>query len=76
MTLRDPRSGGGSNFPADAPTLDQIEYGEDIDLLDCTYCSGEGTCWDGDDLLGSCPDEPHRCHACGGSGKRRDQVIF
>lgn len=63
-------------FPSDAPTLDQIEYGEDIDILECGHCCGEGVCWDGADPLGNCPDEPHRCHACGGSGNRRDQVIF
>ena len=67
---------GGSDFPSDALTLDQIEFGEDIDLLECTHCGGEGLCWDGDDPLGECPGEPHRCHACNGSGNRRDQVIF
>lgn len=43
---------------------------------DCTHCSGEGICMDGSDPLGNCPDEPHRCHACGGSGDRKDQTIF
>lgn len=42
----------------------------------CTHCNGEGLCWDGADPLGNCPDEPHRCHACGGSGDREDQVVF
>lgn len=44
--------------------------------LPCTYCNGEGLCWDGSDPLGDCGDEPHRCHACGGSGDIEDQVIF
>lgn len=42
----------------------------------CTHCNGEGLCWDGADPLGDCPDEMHRCHACNGSGHRKDQVIF
>ena len=55
---------------------------EDIDenIVDddwpCTHCGGEGLCMDGSDPLGNCPDEPHRCHACGGSGNRRGQTIF
>lgn len=43
---------------------------------ECTHCNGEGLCWDGADPLGDCLDEPHRCHACGGSGKREDQRVF
>ncbi len=42
----------------------------------CTHCGGEGLCWDGSDPLGDCPDEPHPCHACDGSGRRDDQRIF
>lgn len=42
----------------------------------CTHCGGEGLCWDGSDPLGDCPDDPHRCHACGGSGRGCDQTIF
>ena len=42
----------------------------------CTHCNGEGLCWDGSDPLGNCPDGPHRCHACGGSGARKDQTIW
>lgn len=42
----------------------------------CTHCNGEGICTDGADPLGDCPDEPHRCHACDGSGDRENQVIF
>lgn len=42
----------------------------------CTHCGGEGHCDDGADPLGNCPDELHPCHACRGSGKRKDQVIF
>ena len=59
------------------------EWSDDLDHADdygeewrCTHCAGEGSCWDGSDPLGDCPDEPHPCHACGGSGHRRDQVIF
>jgi DnaJ-class molecular chaperone len=44
--------------------------------LECTHCGGEGTCDDGADPLLTCPDELHPCHACKGSGLRRDQVIF
>lgn len=55
--------------------LDDIDLGDD-DFLECTHCGGEGLCWDGSDPLGNCPDEPHRCHACGGSGRRKDQVIW
>ncbi len=44
--------------------------------VDCTHCGGEGLCWDGADPLGDCPDEPHNCHACGGSGDIEDQMIF
>jgi len=64
------------DFPADAYTLDQLEHGDDIELLECTHCGGDGLCEDGSDPLGRCPEEPHRCHACGGSGNRSDQVIF
>jgi hypothetical protein len=42
----------------------------------CTHCGGEGTCDEGSDPLGNCPDDLHRCHACGGSGRRSDQRIF
>jgi hypothetical protein len=48
----------------------------DIDLLDCTHCGGSGDCAAGADPLWDCPEEFHACHACGGSGKRRDQRIF
>lgn len=44
--------------------------------LECTHCGGEGLCWDGSDPLGNCADDPHRCHACTGSGKRKDQTVF
>jgi hypothetical protein len=54
---------------------DEDEDGEWGDL-ECTHCGGEGLCWDGSDPLGNCPDEAHRCHACNGTGKRRDQTIF
>jgi hypothetical protein len=48
----------------------------DDDDLECTHCGGDGLCWDGADPLGNCPDDAHRCHACNGSGKRRDQTLF
>jgi hypothetical protein len=55
-----------------------VEYDDDYgsDDLECTHCAGEGLCWDGSDPLGNCSDDPHRCHACGGSGNRKDQTIF
>lgn len=49
---------------------------DDRDDLDCTHCGGDGICDDGADPLWSCPPEPHFCHACKGTGNRRDQVIF
>jgi hypothetical protein len=59
--------------PTDHDASDFYDNGEE---LECTHCGGEGLCWDGSDPLGNCPDDPHRCHACHGSGKRKDQVIF
>ena len=47
-----------------------------MDDLECTHCGGDGICDDGADPLWSCPPEAHLCHACNGTGKRRDQVIF
>jgi DnaJ-class molecular chaperone len=44
--------------------------------LECTHCGGEGTCDDGADPLLTCPETLHNCHACGGTGKRRDQRIW
>lgn len=49
---------------------------DDEDDVACSHCGGEGLCWDGSDPLGDCPDDPHSCHACGGSGRGKDQVIF
>lgn len=46
------------------------------DELDCTHCGGEGACDDGSDPLVTCPEEIHCCHACNGSGLRRDQTIW
>ena len=42
--------------------------------LECTHCGGEGTCDDGCDPLWY--DDVHKCHACNGSGRRRDQRIW
>ena len=50
------------------------EYEDADDDLPCTHCNGEGDCDCGMDPLWY--DEIHRCHACNGTGKRRDQVIF
>jgi hypothetical protein len=48
-----------------------------MDDLDCTHCCGDGICDDGyDDIGGSCPSTAHFCHACKGTGRRRDQVFF
>jgi hypothetical protein len=63
----DPRS------QADDMTGTDDDWGEE---WACTHCGGEGVCTDGSDPLGNCPDVPHRCHACGGSGARKDQTIF
>lgn len=45
-------------------------------VLACTHCNGEGTCDANTDPLGNCGEEDHPCHACNGTGDRRDQVIF
>jgi hypothetical protein len=58
-------------LPAFDPYLD-----DDDRELECTHCGGEGTCEDGSDPLVTCPEEPHPCHACNGSGLRRDQRIW
>lgn len=44
--------------------------------LECTHCGGEGTCDANANPLWDCDDELHPCHACRGSGNRRDQTIF
>jgi DnaJ-class molecular chaperone len=53
---------------------------EDFDdegfVLTCTHCGGEGTCDANADPLWDCGYVDHPCHACGGSGERRDQRIF
>jgi hypothetical protein len=57
------------------PQVGQTELDEDcLDDLECTHCGGEGTCEDGCDPLWY--DDIHTCHACGGTGNRRDQRIF
>ena len=59
---------------------DSARYDLDAEGYDpewaCTHCNGEGLCWDGADPLDDCPDEPHPCHACYGSGEREDQWLF
>lgn len=57
------------------PDSDDPTYDEPDDP-GCTHCGGEGLCWDGADPLDDCPDEPHPCHACRGSGRRKDQWLF
>jgi hypothetical protein len=58
-------------YDDDRPTRADVE-----DDDPCSHCNGEGLCWDGSDPLGDCPDEMHDCHACRGSGRGRDQVIW
>lgn len=41
--------------------------------LECTICNGDGTCDDNADPLWDCDEIPHPCHACDGTGNRRDQ---
>lgn len=57
---------------------ESVDYDESAyeQELACTWCGGEGICDDGADPLGNCPDEPHRCHACNGSGDRSKQTVF
>lgn len=57
------------------PYLDE-DFEDDGSLLSCTHCSGEGTCDAGNDPEGNCPELDHPCHACNGSGDRRDQTVF
>lgn len=52
------------------------EHEDFMDDLDCTHCGGEGDCDANANPLWDCDDQFHPCHACGGSGKRRDQTIF
>jgi hypothetical protein len=49
---------------------------EDFDDWDCTHCGGDGTCDANANPLWDCDEQPHTCHACRGTGRRRDQVIF
>ncbi len=51
-------------------------YCEERDDLDCTHCGGDGICDANANPMWDCDDLPHACHACGGSGNRRDQRIF
>ncbi len=55
-------------------TEDDFDY-EGV-VLRCTHCAGEGDCDANLNPLWDCDDNPHPCHACGGSGERRDQRIF
>lgn len=55
---------------------DDPDWENDDGELECTHCGGDGTCDEGSDPLGNCPEDVHRCHACGGSGNRKDQTIF
>jgi DnaJ-class molecular chaperone len=50
--------------------VDVDDFGHE---LKCTICGGEGTCDDNADPLWDCDEIPHPCHACGGTGNRRDQ---
>lgn len=53
------------------------DCGEYEDDWDCTHCCGDGICNEVPDWIGgSCPLESHYCHACRGTGRRSDQVIF
>jgi hypothetical protein len=49
---------------------------EDGYELPCTHCNGDGECDANANPLWDCDDSPHDCHACGGTGNRRDQRIF
>lgn len=60
--------------PADVLHDELIDQYEDD--LACTWCNGEGDCYDGSDPLGDCPDWIHPCHACRGTGRRKDQTVF
>lgn len=58
-------------FLADC-NCDDYEY----DDFDCTICGGDGTCMDNSDPLWDCDELPHACHACRGTGRRKDQRYF
>lgn len=58
-------------------TADGDPYTDDFGHeLECTHCGGEGTCDANANPLWDCDDNPHPCHACSGSGSRRDQRVF
>lgn len=69
MSIGEPRVDPPTEYEYD---FDDDDGGEEY----CTHCNGEGYCTTGADPLGDCPDEPHRCHACHGSGERKDQTVF
>ena len=52
------------------------DYDDEGFVLSCTHCNGEGTCDDNANPLWDCDDNLHGCHACGGTGERRDQRVF
>lgn len=61
----------------DSPAVRDDWYVDEFGYeLECTHCNGDGTCDVNADPLWDCDDQPHPCHACGGTGKRRDQTIF
>lgn len=53
-----------------------VDFDDEGFVLACTHCGGEGTCDANSDPLGNCGEDDHPCHACCGSGDRRDQRIF
>lgn len=58
------------------PLSDCQCFGDDIEDDDaaCSHCSGEGTCENGCDP--GWYDDIHPCHACSGTGRAKDQVIW
>jgi DnaJ-class molecular chaperone len=52
------------------------QYGEWDAESNCTHCGGSGECDANANPMWDCDDQPHRCHACRGSGDRKDQTVF
>jgi DnaJ-class molecular chaperone len=68
-------AGGGLGPGAghgESPAEDE-DWGEE---WACTHCGGSGECDANANPLWDCDDQPHPCHACYGSGRRKDQWLF
>lgn len=63
--------------PAIATDSPHDPYEDDFgNEFECTHCNGDGDCDANANPLWDCDDDLHQCHACGGSGLRKDQRVF